>query len=110
MMWWQDGMMTLITGGLLIIFRLWLELKWKNKNDLTHIKTPSLLVPDLGLCSIILWIQLNNIIEHNIPQSKIILKELICCNILLGICITYKIKVRFSLLIIGIFVIMSVLR
>ncbi|WP_115208760.1 Trp-rich small protein [Staphylococcus aureus] len=23
--------MTLITGGLLIIFRLWLELKWKNK-------------------------------------------------------------------------------
>ncbi|EOA8850178.1 Trp-rich small protein [Staphylococcus aureus] len=24
-------MMTLITGGLLIIFRLWLELKWKNK-------------------------------------------------------------------------------
>ncbi|MEK8084206.1 hypothetical protein WOC68_10130 [Staphylococcus aureus] len=32
MMWWQEGMMTLITGGLLIIFRLWLELaKWKNK-------------------------------------------------------------------------------
>ncbi|MDT3920439.1 hypothetical protein RPL78_00630, partial [Staphylococcus aureus] len=28
MMWWQEGMMTLITGGLLIIFRLWLELKW----------------------------------------------------------------------------------
>ncbi|HDE3274833.1 TPA: hypothetical protein PC995_002535 [Staphylococcus aureus] len=27
MMWWQEGMMTLITGGLLIIFRLWLE--WK---------------------------------------------------------------------------------
>ncbi|EVK38566.1 hypothetical protein QLG48_10845 [Staphylococcus aureus] len=27
MMWWQEGMMTLITGGLLIIFRLWLELK-----------------------------------------------------------------------------------
>ncbi|HDP3063781.1 TPA: hypothetical protein ACOFNH_002759, partial [Staphylococcus aureus] len=26
MMWWQEGMMTLITGGLLIIFRLWLEL------------------------------------------------------------------------------------
>ncbi|HDE8629739.1 TPA: hypothetical protein PEC06_002738, partial [Staphylococcus aureus] len=24
MMWWQEGMMTLITGGLLIIFRLWL--------------------------------------------------------------------------------------
>ncbi|HCT8168390.1 hypothetical protein F1E91_03235 [Staphylococcus aureus] len=22
MMWWQEGMMTLITGGLLIIFRL----------------------------------------------------------------------------------------
>ncbi|HDZ7849372.1 Trp-rich small protein [Staphylococcus aureus] len=31
MMWWQEGMMTLITGGLLIIFRLWLELKLKNK-------------------------------------------------------------------------------
>ncbi|MGT2340925.1 Trp-rich small protein [Staphylococcus aureus] len=30
MMWWR-GMMALITGGLLIIFRLWLELKWKNK-------------------------------------------------------------------------------
>lgn len=40
MMWWQEGMMTLITGGLLIIFRLWLELKWKNKNDPTHINNP----------------------------------------------------------------------
>ena len=72
MMWWQEGMMTLITGGLLIIFRLWLELKWKIKMIL-HIITPSLLVPDLGLCSIILWIHLNNIIEHNISQSIIIL-------------------------------------
>ena len=80
MMWWQEGMMTLITGGLLIIFRLWLELKWKNKNDPTHI-TPSLLVPDLGLC-IILWIHLNNIIEHNISQSIIILIEWFCCAIL----------------------------
>ena len=81
MMWWQEGMMTLITGGLLIIFRLWLELKWKKKNDPTHIITPSLLVPDLGLCSIILWIHLNNIIEHNISQSIIILIEWFCALI-----------------------------
>ncbi|MBU5910526.1 hypothetical protein JVW25_27995, partial [Vibrio cholerae O1] len=27
MKWWEEGMMTLITVGLLIIFRLWLELK-----------------------------------------------------------------------------------
>lgn len=80
MMWWQEGMMTLITGGLLIIFRLWLELKWKNKK--LYYTTPSLLVPDLGLCSIILWIHLNNIIEHNISQSIIILIEWFCCAIL----------------------------
>ena len=48
MMWWQEGMMTLITGGLLIIFRLWLELKWKNKMIL-HINNPKSAVPDLGL-------------------------------------------------------------
>ena len=73
MMWWQEGMMTLITGGLLIIFRLWLELKWKNKNDPTHINNPKSAGTRLGVVYIILWIHLNNIIEHNISQSIIIL-------------------------------------
>nr|WP_100199541.1 hypothetical protein [Staphylococcus epidermidis] len=25
MTWWQDGIITLITGGILIVFRIWLE-------------------------------------------------------------------------------------
>ncbi|MDU7763805.1 MAG: hypothetical protein E7J95_02585, partial [Staphylococcus sp.] len=28
---WQDGIITLITGGILIVFRIWLEIKWKGK-------------------------------------------------------------------------------
>ncbi|EKU45596.1 Trp-rich small protein [Staphylococcus massiliensis] len=28
---WENFIMTLITGGLLIIFRCWLEINWKNK-------------------------------------------------------------------------------
>ncbi|EHJ06980.1 Trp-rich small protein [Staphylococcus simiae] len=31
MEWWQEGLMTLITGSLLIVLRIWLESKWKNK-------------------------------------------------------------------------------
>ncbi|WKU13874.1 Trp-rich small protein [Staphylococcus devriesei] len=31
MSWILDGMMTLITGGILVIFRIWLETKWKDK-------------------------------------------------------------------------------
>ncbi|MGA4515188.1 hypothetical protein ACUXJ9_001129 [Staphylococcus caledonicus] len=31
MSWVLDGMMTLITGGILVIFRIWLETKWKDK-------------------------------------------------------------------------------
>ncbi|WP_237648509.1 Trp-rich small protein [Staphylococcus epidermidis] len=31
MTWWQDGIITLITGGILIVFRIWLEIKWKAK-------------------------------------------------------------------------------
>ncbi|MCI2948589.1 hypothetical protein FH144_09225 [Staphylococcus caledonicus] len=30
MSWVLDGMMTLITGGILVIFRIWLETKWKD--------------------------------------------------------------------------------
>lgn len=31
MEWWQEGLMTLITGSLLIVLRIWLEMNWKNK-------------------------------------------------------------------------------
>ncbi|WP_251519066.1 MULTISPECIES: Trp-rich small protein [Staphylococcus] len=31
MMWWQDMVMTLITGGILVVFRVWLDIKWKDK-------------------------------------------------------------------------------
>ncbi|MBO1198336.1 hypothetical protein J3T65_01715 [Staphylococcus simiae] len=31
MEWWQEGLMTLITGSFLIVLRIWLESKWKNK-------------------------------------------------------------------------------
>ncbi|MCI2789892.1 MULTISPECIES: Trp-rich small protein [Staphylococcus] len=31
MTWWQDGIITLLTGGLLVIFRVWLEINWKDK-------------------------------------------------------------------------------
>ncbi|MCI2955294.1 Trp-rich small protein [Staphylococcus caprae] len=31
MTWWQDGLITLITGGALVVFRIWLEIKWKDK-------------------------------------------------------------------------------
>ncbi|MCJ1655977.1 hypothetical protein MT340_004465 [Staphylococcus sp. NRL 16/872] len=31
MSWLLEGMMALITGGILVIFRVWLESKWKNK-------------------------------------------------------------------------------
>ncbi|AGC90183.1 hypothetical protein WL555_11135 [Staphylococcus warneri] len=31
MTWWQDGIITLLTGGLLVIFRIWLEINWKDK-------------------------------------------------------------------------------
>ncbi|EES42143.1 hypothetical protein WL278_10585 [Staphylococcus caprae] len=31
MTWWQDGLITLITGGVLVVFRIWLEIKWKDK-------------------------------------------------------------------------------
>ncbi|MGW9904882.1 hypothetical protein ACUW54_002003 [Staphylococcus cohnii] len=29
--WWQEILVTLITGGLLVVFRVWLENKWKDK-------------------------------------------------------------------------------
>ncbi|MCY1038948.1 MULTISPECIES: Trp-rich small protein [Staphylococcus] len=29
--WWQEIIVTLLTGGLLVVFRVWLEDKWKNK-------------------------------------------------------------------------------
>ncbi|WP_260840752.1 Trp-rich small protein [Staphylococcus capitis] len=31
MTWWQDGLITLITGSVLVVFRIWLEIKWKDK-------------------------------------------------------------------------------
>ncbi|MGD3155956.1 Trp-rich small protein [Staphylococcus warneri] len=31
MTWWQDGIITLLTGGLLVIFQVWLEINWKDK-------------------------------------------------------------------------------
>ncbi|WP_418129312.1 hypothetical protein RAL98_00550 [Staphylococcus sp. HKU1] len=31
MMWWQDMVMTLITGGILVVFRVWFDIKWKDK-------------------------------------------------------------------------------
>ncbi|WP_260400208.1 Trp-rich small protein [Staphylococcus warneri] len=31
MTWWQNGIITLLTGGLLVIFRIWLEINWKDK-------------------------------------------------------------------------------
>ena len=31
MSWLLDGMVTLISGGILVIFRVWLESKWKDK-------------------------------------------------------------------------------
>ncbi|MCD9067277.1 hypothetical protein WL766_10940 [Staphylococcus pasteuri] len=31
MTWWQDGIITLLTGGLLVVFRIWLEINWKDK-------------------------------------------------------------------------------
>ncbi|MEJ7429847.1 Trp-rich small protein [Staphylococcus warneri] len=31
MTWWQDGIITLLTAGLLVIFRIWLEINWKDK-------------------------------------------------------------------------------
>ena len=31
MSWLLEGLVTLITGSMLIIFRVWLETKWKNK-------------------------------------------------------------------------------
>ena len=31
MMWWLDVITTLLTGGILVIFRIWLENKWKDK-------------------------------------------------------------------------------
>lgn len=30
-MWWQDVVATLLSGSLLVIFRVWLENKWKDK-------------------------------------------------------------------------------
>ncbi|MEY8604372.1 hypothetical protein AALK46_11665 [Staphylococcus nepalensis] len=29
--WWQEIIVTLLTGGLLVVFLVWLEDKWKNK-------------------------------------------------------------------------------
>ncbi|WP_231103765.1 Trp-rich small protein [Staphylococcus hominis] len=31
MSWLLEGLVTLITGSMLIIFQVWLETKWKNK-------------------------------------------------------------------------------
>ncbi|WP_230454106.1 Trp-rich small protein [Staphylococcus hominis] len=31
MSWLLESLVTLITGSMLIIFRVWLEIKWKNK-------------------------------------------------------------------------------
>ncbi len=31
MTWWLDVITTLLTGGILVIFRIWLENKWKDK-------------------------------------------------------------------------------
>ncbi|MCG7339913.1 hypothetical protein MHZ36_11465 [Staphylococcus sp. ACRSN] len=31
MTWWQEIIGTLLTGCLLVIFRVWLENKWKDK-------------------------------------------------------------------------------
>ncbi|MGC9616225.1 Trp-rich small protein [Staphylococcus pasteuri] len=31
MTWWQDGIITLLTGGLLVVFRIWLEINWEDK-------------------------------------------------------------------------------
>ncbi|WP_238492638.1 Trp-rich small protein [Staphylococcus equorum] len=31
MAWWQEIITTLLTGGLLVVFRVWLESKWKDK-------------------------------------------------------------------------------
>ncbi|CAM3174311.1 MULTISPECIES: Trp-rich small protein [Staphylococcus] len=31
MEWWQDLIITILSGGILIIFRIWLENKWKDK-------------------------------------------------------------------------------
>ncbi|WP_410483072.1 Trp-rich small protein [Staphylococcus lugdunensis] len=31
MTWWSDVITTLLTGGILVIFRIWLENKWKDK-------------------------------------------------------------------------------
>ncbi|MDG0844323.1 hypothetical protein M4L39_12955 [Staphylococcus equorum] len=29
--WWQEMITTLLTGSLLVVFRVWLESKWKDK-------------------------------------------------------------------------------
>ncbi|MDH9162334.1 Trp-rich small protein [Staphylococcus succinus] len=29
--WWQEMITTLVTGSLLVVFRVWLEIKWKDK-------------------------------------------------------------------------------
>ncbi|MFZ8101861.1 Trp-rich small protein, partial [Staphylococcus arlettae] len=29
--WWQGAVTTLLSGSLLVIFRVWLENKWKDK-------------------------------------------------------------------------------
>ncbi|WP_394372063.1 Trp-rich small protein [Staphylococcus lloydii] len=31
MTWWQDAMATLLSGSVLVVFRVWLENKWKDK-------------------------------------------------------------------------------
>ncbi|WP_253721387.1 Trp-rich small protein [Staphylococcus sp. NAM3COL9] len=31
MAWWQEMITTLLTGSLLVVFRVWLERKWKDK-------------------------------------------------------------------------------
>ncbi|MEO2249289.1 Trp-rich small protein [Staphylococcus saprophyticus] len=31
MSWWQEIITTLITGSLLVVFRVWLENKWNDK-------------------------------------------------------------------------------
>ncbi|MCM3073468.1 MULTISPECIES: Trp-rich small protein [Staphylococcus] len=31
MAWWQEIITTLLTGSLLVVFRVWLESKWKDK-------------------------------------------------------------------------------
>ncbi|WP_426429217.1 Trp-rich small protein [Staphylococcus equorum] len=31
MAWWQEIITTLLTGSLLVVFRIWLESKWKDK-------------------------------------------------------------------------------